>query len=192
VGSGVGSVSEQLYGHECRCPKTKEALTPPEKWVIGGFECSIFIFCTLIFLNFILLYFIFNLFLYSIFHSCSQSTLWQFHIPHFLRIPPHLHMDAHTPPPHLTQGFDPGAYSLLRVRCINTEWTQTRKSFSLCVLGASDQLVHAVCFVVQCLRDPRLIETVGPTSGSLFSSASSAFPNSTKRVNYFCPLVGCK
>jgi hypothetical protein len=45
------------------------------------------------------------------------------------------------------------ASSLLKVRCIISEWTQTWKSSTICVLGASYQLVHAVCLVVQCLRD---------------------------------------
>jgi hypothetical protein len=49
----------------------------------------------------------------------------------------------------------PLASSLLRVRCIISEWTQTWKSSTVCVLGASYQLVYAVCSVVQCLRDLR-------------------------------------
>jgi hypothetical protein len=41
----------------------------------------------------------------------------------------------------------------LRVRRIISEWTQIQQSSTLCVLGASYQLVYAVCLVVQCLRD---------------------------------------
>jgi hypothetical protein len=41
----------------------------------------------------------------------------------------------------------------LRVRCFISDWTQTLKSSTVCVLGASYQLVYAVCSVVQCLRD---------------------------------------
>jgi hypothetical protein len=55
-------------------------------------------------------------------------------------------------PSHLTSKL-PGACSPLRVRCIISEWTQTRKSSTVCVLGASYQLVYAVCLMVQCLRD---------------------------------------
>jgi hypothetical protein len=58
------------------------------------------------------------------------------------------------PPPHLTSNL-PGASSLLRVRCFISEWTQTWKSSTICMLGASYQLVCAVCLVVQCLRDLR-------------------------------------
>jgi hypothetical protein len=54
--------------------------------------------------------------------------------------------------PHLTTKL-PGTFSLLRVRCSISEWTQTWKSFTVCVLGVSYQLVYAVCLVVQCLRD---------------------------------------
>jgi hypothetical protein len=57
-------------------------------------------------------------------------------------------------PPHLTSKL-PGASSLLRVRYIISEWTQTQQSSTLCVLGASYRLVCAVCLVVQCLRDLR-------------------------------------
>jgi hypothetical protein len=47
----------------------------------------------------------------------------------------------------------PGTSSLLRVRCIISEWTQTWKFAAVYVLGASYQLVYAACLVVQCLRD---------------------------------------
>jgi hypothetical protein len=55
-------------------------------------------------------------------------------------------------PPHLTSKF-PGASSLLKVRCIVSEWTQTQKSSTICALGIAYQLVYAVCLVVHCLRD---------------------------------------
>ena len=56
------------------------------------------------------------------------------------------------PPPHLTSKLS-GASSRLRIKCIISEWTQTQKSSTVYVLGASYQLVYAVCLVVQCLRD---------------------------------------
>jgi hypothetical protein len=40
----------------------------------------------------------------------------------------------------------------LRVRCIFSDWTQTRQSSAVCVLGASYQLMYTACLVVQCLR----------------------------------------
>jgi hypothetical protein len=87
----------------------------------------------------------------------------------------------------------PGVSSLLRVRYIISEWTQIRNSFNVCVLGASYQLVYAVCLVVQCLRDLRVqIETTGPPTGSHFSSASHSFSLIQLGVSCFSPLVGCK
>jgi hypothetical protein len=47
----------------------------------------------------------------------------------------------------------PVASNFLMLRSIISEWTQTRKSSTVCVMGASYQLVYAVCLVVQCLRD---------------------------------------
>jgi hypothetical protein len=58
------------------------------------------------------------------------------------------------PPLHMTSKL-PGASSLLRVRCIISKWTQTWTFATVCVLGASYQLVYAVCLVVQCLWDLR-------------------------------------
>jgi hypothetical protein len=43
----------------------------------------------------------------------------------------------------------------LMVRCIISEWTQTWQSSTVCVLGASYQLVYAAWLVVQCLKDLR-------------------------------------
>jgi hypothetical protein len=60
-------------------------------------------------------------------------------------------MDA---PPHLTFKL-PGDSSLSRIRCIVSEWSQTCKSSSVCVLGTSYQLVYAAWLVVQCLSDLR-------------------------------------
>jgi hypothetical protein len=82
------------------------------------------------------------------------------------------------PSPHLTSKL-PGASSLLRVRCIISEWTQTQQSSTVCVLGASYQLVYAACLVGKCLRDlrgSRLIETAGSPTGSPFSSVSFSLP----------------
>jgi hypothetical protein len=47
------------------------------------------------------------------------------------------------PPHHLTSKL-PGTSSLLWVRCIISEWTQDKKSFTVCVLGVSYQLVYSV------------------------------------------------
>jgi hypothetical protein len=58
----------------------------------------------------------------------SWSTPWLFHIPHLL---PCFHEDvlAHpsSPPPHHTSQL-PETSSLLRVRCVFSDWTQTRQS----------------------------------------------------------------
>jgi predicted small integral membrane protein len=43
---------------------------------------------------------------------------------------------SHLSPPHLTSKL-PGASSFLRVRCIISEWIQTRKSSTACILEAS-------------------------------------------------------
>jgi hypothetical protein len=92
-----------------------------------------------------------------------------FYTPYSIfRAPPPPHLDCSTshtysphtlsprgcpqPPPHLASKL-PRASILLRVRCIISEWTQTQKSSTVFVLGASYQLVYAVCLVVQCLRD---------------------------------------
>jgi hypothetical protein len=94
-----------------------------------------------------------NLFFYTPYFipPSPPSILRLFHIPHLLPTPC-LHVDVLHPSPHLTSKL-PGASSLLRVRCIISEWTQTQKSSTVCVLGASYQLVCVVCLVVQCLRD---------------------------------------
>jgi hypothetical protein len=81
-------------------------------------------------------------FLHSISHSPPLSTLWLLHIPYLL--PPCLSpCGCPHSPPHLISKL-PGASSLLRVRCIMSEWTQTWKSSTVCVLGPSYQLVYAV------------------------------------------------
>lgn len=99
------------------------------------------------FLNFILLLIYFYT-PYSI--PRPQSTLRLLHIPHLLPTPPP--RGCHHTTPLLTSKL-PGAFNLLRVRCIVSKWTQTQKSSTVCVLGASYQLVYALCLVVQCLRD---------------------------------------
>jgi hypothetical protein len=79
--------------------------------------------------------------------------------------------------PHQTSKL-PGASSLLRVRCIFSEWTQIQQFSTVYVLGASYQLVYAAWLVVQCQRSQgsRLIETIGPPTGSSFSQLLPAFP----------------
>jgi hypothetical protein len=98
------------------------------------------------------------------------------------------------PPPPLLTSKLPGASSLLRVRCIISEWTQTWKSSTVCVLGASYQLVYAVCFGGPVFdRSPRsrlrlLVLLEDCPSPQLLS----AFHNSKIGVSCFYPLVGCK
>jgi hypothetical protein len=58
------------------------------------------------------------------------------------------------PPPYLSSKL-PGIFSLLRARCIISEWTEIWQSSAIYVLGASYQLVYAAHLVVQCLRDIR-------------------------------------
>ena len=55
-------------------------------------------------------------------------------------------------PPHQTSKL-PGASSLLRGKCIISEWTQTQKFFTVCVLGASYHLVYSASSVFQYVRD---------------------------------------
>ena len=89
-------------------------------------------------------------FLHSIFHSLTPhppsicSTSQSSSIPHPI--------STKMPQPHLTSK-PPGASSLLRVRCIISERTQTQKSSTVCALGASYQVMYAVCLVVHSLRD---------------------------------------
>jgi hypothetical protein len=47
-----------------------------------------------------------------------------------------------------------GASSLLRIRCIFSDWTQSPQSSAVYVLGV-DMLVYAAWLVVQCLTDFR-------------------------------------
>jgi hypothetical protein len=72
--------------------------------------------------------------LHFIFHSppTHPSTFLLFHIPHLLPTPLGFHVDAL---PHSTSKL-PGDSSLLRIRCIISEWTQTRKSYTVWVLGS--------------------------------------------------------
>jgi hypothetical protein len=70
-----------------------------------------------------------------------------------------------------------------------------RQSSAVYVLAASNQLVYAVCLVVQCLRDlggSGLIETAGLPTGSLFSASFSFSQGSPVSVGWLLiqPLVG--
>jgi hypothetical protein len=95
-------------------------------------------------------------------------------------------------PLHLTSIL-PGSSCLLRVRCIISEWTQTQKSSTVCVLGTSYQLLYAVCLVVQCLSDFKLqIETAVPPVGSPFSSASFSLPYFNSKGQQQGSSFGCK
>jgi hypothetical protein len=83
----------------------------------------------------------------------------------------------------------------LRIRYINTEWTQTWKPSTVCALGASYQLVYAAYLVAQCLRGlrgPDLLRLLVLLEDHLSPQLLSAFPNSTTAVSCFCPLVGWK
>jgi hypothetical protein len=73
------------------------------------------------------------------------------HIPYFLPTPC-LHEDIPTPyfPPHLTSKLS-GTSSLLRVRYIISDRTQTQQSSAIYVLRASYELVYAACLVIQYL-----------------------------------------
>ena len=105
------------------------------------------------------------------------SIIQWLHIPHLLPTAP-VSIWMPSPPPHLTYKL-PGASSLLRVRCIISEWTQTPKSFTVCVLGG---LISAGVFcifggtVFERSQGFRLIETAGLPTGSPFSSASITLP----------------
>jgi hypothetical protein len=86
-----------------------------------------------------------------------------------------LHRMSPPPPlPHLSCKL-PGASSLLRVRWIIPDWTETWQSSAVYVLGASYQLV---CILpgwwssVWDILGSRLIETAGPPTGSPSSLAS--------------------
>ena len=133
-------------------------------------------------------------FLHSIFYSLTPS--YRLTVPH--PTPP-LHLIP-TPPgcplslSYLTSKLS-GASSLLRVRCIISEWTQTQKSSTVCVLGTSYQLGYAICLVVQCLRDlrvPNQLRLLVLLQDCPSPQLLSAFPNSTTGVRSFCPLVRCK
>ena len=91
---------------------------------------------------------------YTIFHNPNPTPIHPLTAPH--PTPPYPLSLCGCPhhPLHLTSKL-PGVSSLLRVRCIICEWTQTWKSSTVCVLGGSYQLIYAVCLVVQCLKDLR-------------------------------------
>jgi hypothetical protein len=68
------------------------------------------------------------------------------------------------------------------------------QSYTVYVLGASDQLLYAAWLVPRCLKDlsgPRLLETSGLPTGSLLSFFQP-FPNSTTGGPDFSPMVGGK
>jgi hypothetical protein len=112
---------------------------------------------------------------YSI--SCpSPSILRLLHIPHLLPTTPYLHIDSLSPTSYLTYKLS-GASSLLRVRCIISDLTQTWKS-STCV----GSLISAgVCClfgapVFEKSQGSRLIKTACSPTELLFSSASFCLP----------------
>jgi len=98
-------------------------------------------------------------------------------VPHSIPPPRHpcLHKDVPTLPPHQASKF-PRASSLLRIRWIFSEWTQTWESSALYVLEASSQLGCLVGgSVSERSQGSRLVETAGPPTGSPSSSAPSSF-----------------
>ena len=104
--------------------------------------------------------------MHSIFHSPPQV-----HLP----TAPHTTPSPHpTPSPHgcphpishLTCKL-PGTSSLLRVRCIISEWTQTWKSPTVCVFGEGCLISAGICClfggpVFERSQEFRLINTAGP------------------------------
>jgi hypothetical protein len=112
-----------------------------------------YILCSLSYILFFNLILFVTHFLHSIFHSSPLPI-------HILTVlhpipPPHLTPSPHGCPHsshHLTSKCR-GASRLLRVGCFIFESTQTWKSSTVCVLGVSYQLVYAVCFVFQCLKN---------------------------------------
>jgi hypothetical protein len=118
-------------------------------------------------------------------------------VSHPITPPSTPHFEKHVPtppPPHKTSPLseNPG---ISRVRCIFSDWVQTRKSFAGYVFEVSYQPVCAAWLVAQCLRDPQV-----QVSWDLWSSYGVAlllsffqlFSNSTTMVTSFCPLVECK
>jgi len=84
-----------------------------------------------------------------------RSTLRLFHIPYLLPLtptPPLSPQGCPHPLPHQTSKL-PRASSLLRVRFIFSDWTQTQESSAVYVSGASSQLVYTAWLVIQHLRD---------------------------------------
>jgi hypothetical protein len=85
-----------------------------------------------------------------------------FYTPYFIPCPghplivPHPHYTVSRgypqPSPHHTSKV-PSVSSLLRVRCIFSDWIKTQLSSTVYVLSSSYQLVYAAWLVVQCLRD---------------------------------------
>jgi hypothetical protein len=95
-------------------------------------------------------------------------------------------------PHHLTSKL-PGASSLLWVRCIISEWTQTQQSSAVCVLGPH----ISWCMVPVWWLSIRAISGVQINWGcwssyrvALLLSLFQSSPNSTKGVSCFCSLVG--
>jgi hypothetical protein len=76
---------------------------------------------------------------------------------HTSPLPQCLHENVSTThhPPHLTSKLHE-ASSLLGVKCIFSDWTQTQQSSAVYVLGASYQPVYAAWLVVQCFRDKNI------------------------------------
>jgi hypothetical protein len=117
-------------------------------WAIRILSVSPFFF------NLLFIYLFIYLFILQILLP-SQSTLWLFHIPYLLLTPVSPQDIPISQPPANQTSKLPEASSLLRVRCIIYDWTQTQQSSAVYVLRVSYQLVDATWLVVRCLRDLR-------------------------------------
>ena len=131
---------------------------------------------------FILFYFI--LFYFILFYCIVFFTLQILFPPHG---PPLDCYTSHTssPPPVATRMSSPptllphmtskGASSLLKIRCIIPDWTQTHQSSAVYLLGTLNHLAYSDCLEIQCLRDrgSRFVESSRLPIGLPFSTFSS-------------------
>ena len=146
---------------------------------------------TSVFSPFFFILFILLVFYTPLILSPSQSTLWLFHIEYFSPHCPFLHEDIpiSTPPSHQTSLL-PGAFRLLRVRCIFSDWIQ-----QLSAVYLLDPLI-SWCMLPGCVPMSKrsqgsiLIETAGFPTGSPSTSASSSFsliqPQGLPASVHFC------
>ena len=152
-----------------KCRNMKSSRHPPPHWDLklsGTHEAStqnhILDKCWSEFSLSLSFFFFFFKFTYLFIYHLSYTPYFICPIPIHPPTAPHPTPPPHplsprgcpNPPPHLTSKL-PGASSLLRARCIISDWTQTQQSSAVYVLGALYQLVYAAWLVVQSLRDLR-------------------------------------